>query len=706
MLEITKTSPSLRVSTTSVADKIIEIYTAESIPTICRKTIIDKIESYHSKYRKLLKSRTSTRNKRSYDLKLETFVKDSERIFEVAACKCAAELRTCTCPRDKKIPEIEQEFIRDQRNERKMFIGGVDIKHNIILNKREERRHRNEINAKPSTSSFNESVTLPSSDDDESSSATNISPNEVLYTPPTYHYDNITGIEREAKKKKKVENKLFTSFSQACDRVGVSDRGAALLSTSILEDIGVVTKSDSSEIIDRNKVRRIRQSNRKKLRTGAHDTLTATAIYFDGRKDSTYIMDQTGEKHRRRKIVEEHISLVSEPGSEYIGHYTPVTGSSFGLTTGLLTFANENNISLDNVMAIGSDGTAVNTGNVNGTIRRIEQSLGRPLHWFICLLHGNELPLRHLIQNLDGKTTGPRGFAGPIGNQLHKCETLNIEEFTPVVVDIPFVNVKDLSTDQKYLFEIHQAISNGNVSENLANRNPGNMSHSRWLTTASRILRLYVGTEDPTDSLLTLTHFIMFVYAPMWFKIKCQPQVKFGPKHIFQTLQLVQTLNDKVKSVVQPVIQRNAFFAHPENLLLAMIQDENHSFRELGWRRIQKARNEAKTGVVRKFIIPKLNFECQNYTEIINWKNTVVTEPPLTLTLADHDISENIMSRKTFEHEDFPNHTQAVERVIKLVTDASLAVCGPESRDGWIRARLASRNRMPQFNSKKDYKLM
>ena len=52
---------------------------------------------------------------------------------------------------------------------------------------------------------------------------------------------------------------------------------------------------------------------------------------------------------------------------------------------------------------------------------------------------------------------------------------------------------------------------------------------------------------------------------------------------------------------------------------------------------------------------------------------------------------------------DFPCHTQAVERCIKLVTEASNAVCGDNKRDGFIRATLLSRKQMPTFNTKKQF---
>ena len=69
-------------------------------------------------------------------------------------------------------------------------------------------------------------------------------------------------------------------------------------------------------------------------------------------------------------------------------------------------------------MAIGCDGTVTNTGKFNGVIRTFEKRLQRPLQWIICMLHLNELPLRHLLNKLDGVTTGPSSHAGPIGKSL------------------------------------------------------------------------------------------------------------------------------------------------------------------------------------------------------------------------------------------------------------------------------------------------
>ena len=49
------------------------------------------------------------------------------------------------------------------------------------------------------------------------------------------------------------------------------------------------------------------------------------------------------------------------------------------------------------VCVMGADGTAVNRGCNNVVIRKVEETLGRPLQWAIFQLHLNELPFRLFI---------------------------------------------------------------------------------------------------------------------------------------------------------------------------------------------------------------------------------------------------------------------------------------------------------------------
>ena len=86
-------------------------------------------------------------------------------------------------------------------------------------------------------------------------------------------------------------------------------------------------------------------------------------------------------------------------------------------------------------------------------------------------------------------------------------------------------------------------------------------------------------------------------------------------------------LPDEFKAIVQEVIQRNSYFAHSENILLAMLGDERVHFRELGLRRILKARQTDWNGIIRHFELPKFNFKAEEYFEMIRWDEPL--EPSL-----------------------------------------------------------------------------
>lgn len=175
----------------------------------------------------------------------------------------------------------------------------------------------------------------------------------------------------------------------------------------------------------------------------------------------------------------------------------------------------------------------------HGVIKKIEVLCQRPLQWFICLLHFNELPYRHLFENLDGITTGPASFSGPIGKKLIGCEKNPVVEYEPIQskssIDITKAN---LSKDQQYLLDIVKAINSGICDNDLAVKDPGPLSHSRWLTCANRVLRLYISQSNPSSEIKTLASFIVKTYAPVWFDIKKYNTVKDGPKHILKVIKL------------------------------------------------------------------------------------------------------------------------------------------------------------------------
>ena len=110
-------------------------------------------------------------------------------------------------------------------------------------------------------------------------------------------------------------------------------------------------------------------------------------------------------------ITEEHVSLVSEPGSDYIGHLAPSAKDAKTQAEELFRFFVAHGID-QTIQYIGGDSTAVNTGAKGGIMRLLEEHLGHRLMRVVCELHTNELPLRHIIEELDGPMTGPNSYAG------------------------------------------------------------------------------------------------------------------------------------------------------------------------------------------------------------------------------------------------------------------------------------------------------
>ena len=63
----------------------------------------------------------------------------------------------------------------------------------------------------------------------------------------------------------------------------------------------------------------------------------------------------------------------------------------------------------------------------------------------------------------------------------------------------------------------------------------------------------------------------------MWFKIKNKTSVTEEGKHFHQLIQISHYLEAERRKQVDAVIQKNAYFAHEENLLLAMLVDDRAS---------------------------------------------------------------------------------------------------------------------------------
>lgn len=692
-------NPSSNEAAELVSCKIEQIFDKILIPRYGHNKVKQKIIKYYGDYLKIKKVCNRIIKSEHVKNRLNKFKKDALKLFDISACKCKF-FDKCKCPKEKKVPESERDFLLDQRNKRRRAIGSVDRVRTKKLKRKLERQAKDSSRSKKlrTESSYtheNSTVSSDSSSDDQPNS------------------EETCKQDSSAKPSSSNQMRLqLSNTAAACVRFGISHAAGAAVATSVLQDLGIISDQVKSLVIDPSKIKREKEKIAKKIKSSERTDTFLRGLYFDGRHDNTKTLIKIGSTTHQKLIKEDHYSLVQEPGSEYIGHVTPKSGSAKDISTCIISYIQEEiPETMNSIEAVGCDGTVVNTGNKGGVIRHLEVKVGRSLQWFICLLHFNELPLRHLFQKLDGVSSGPNTYCGPIGKELKDCLKKIIVTFEAIECNLPEIDPKILSADQKYLYKICKAINSGFCPQDLANLEPGNLCHSRWLTAANRTLRVYVSTEIPSENLKVIVKFILKVYAPSWFRIKMNGSVKDGSKHLFQFIKSSRYLEKKYLDIIDPVIQRNAFFAHPENILLAMLTDKDADIRQLALKKIHEAKIKSLSSEneIRQFEVPTLNFEAVTYTEIIDWSGCEVFVPPALKNLKIDEIEKFLEDNEvpsTWDFVEYPCHTQAVERTVKLVTEASSKVYGQENRDNHIKTILKSRSSMPSFKTKKDFQAL
>ena len=137
-----------------------------------------------------------------------------------------------------------------------------------------------------------------------------------------------------------------------------------VLNWSVLQDVSLVSPKDTANVIDRSKIRRERKKVRWELQSKARESvLELQGLYFNGRKDKTTALDGEGKKFHRIMHV-----LLAESDST-LGHTTPASGTSINITQSIINFLSgcaTGRLNISKLLAIGCDGTNVNTGYKNG----------------------------------------------------------------------------------------------------------------------------------------------------------------------------------------------------------------------------------------------------------------------------------------------------------------------------------------------------
>ena len=109
----------------------------------------------------------------------------------------------------------------------------------------------------------------------------------------------------------------------------------------------------------------------------------------------------------------------------------------------------------------------------------------------------------------------------------------------------------------------------------------------------------------------------------------------------------------------------------------------------------------SRKDVVRQFKVPKINVEATRFYELTNLDSIKdISQQPAVMDLDDTSNAQMLTKPLVLQH---PCHNQAVERHVKLVTEAASVVTGHEKRDGMIRQKIQSRLLMSKSVSKQQF---
>ena len=302
------------------------------------------------------------------------------------------------------------------------------------------------------------------------------------------------------------------------------------------------------------------------------------------------------------------------------------------------------------------------------------------MNWLICVLHTNELPLRYLIVELDGKTLSNSKWSSELGKMLDTVTELNINSNFETVtlgeplIDLPDKILKDLSTDQAYGYRIVIAIT-GVLLENLINFEIGPVSHSRWLTTANRFCRLWVSfhflAKKNFKNLRLIIEFIFGVYYPCWFQIKVKHFWLDGPRLVLFQLKQLKYKKEEVIAFVKKTVKRSAWFAFGECIIQTLLCSNDEEERKLGVQKVLEIRGKGDDNTqfgnnsVKCRKISSINTDADNLMDQIEWKDSVY-EPLLSTYLTTHEVKEIL--HKPMVVPDWPCHSQSIECCVKQVS--------------------------------------
>jgi hypothetical protein len=243
-----------------------------------------------------------------------------------------------------------------------------------------------------------------------------------------------------------------------------------------------------------------------------------------------------------------------------------------------------------------------------------------------------------------------------------------------------------------------------------------------------------ISEEEPDERLKIATRIVVQIYAPVYFEIKKSPGFGSGPKIYFEIVRRMNIcdLPESVKENIRKTLTTNSFWIHPENILVAMLLDQDEINRGVKYvlkarenlqeqkedqarqnkekpkkkgraRTSKKAKDEDRINSFsfRIFKHPAnsdkqgemlINFEAYAYWKLVDLDANTF-EPPITMGLSREEL-------ENFSIPAIPNNSQCVEFYVQQVYKEALKVSTDDRRNGNVLIKdFYRKNKMSDFKT-------
>ena len=307
------------------------------------------------------------------------------------------------------------------------------------------------------------------------------------------------------------------------------------------------------------------------------------AIGFDERIDWTKTEVGVGPKGNKRFKLkkEEHCVLILYPDAQFAGHVSPSDASGATLATELDDLTLARDILWDLINDLISDGCEKMVGWKTGTHATFEKLKGKPFGRIICFFHHLEKSFEVIFLLYSGPTTSPGSYCGDvgksIGGDIHKIpiEVFVILPNPSLLQQINLISeetIKNLSSNHKIFLGLIKIVITGVVDRRWVDMKIGPVVTSRFTTTQARVVRRWLSTANPSFELKRVMHYLVYVWAPVFFTIKHLIRFVDAPRVLLLEVMLgSKHCSYPEKTLLATSLSHNGQMAHPENVLVSML---------------------------------------------------------------------------------------------------------------------------------------